>query len=125
QKNKILEQADPIMIAKLHDWEETKARLSAQYYEKGNALRLDSMERHVESLEKELNRSAGLFEQNQNPLTWQQIRVALRPGEAAAEILRIRIADSGPHKTLSDSSVYAILQIKQESQSPQVYVLSN
>ncbi|MEJ0056638.1 MAG: CHAT domain-containing protein [Bacteroidota bacterium] len=125
QKNKILEQGDPVMIAKLRDWEETKARLAAQYYEKGNAVRLDSMERYVESLEKELNRSVGLFAQNQNPLTWQQIRLALGAKEAAAEVLRVRVVSSGARKTLTDSVVYAILQVKQGSGSPQVYLLSN
>ncbi len=125
QKNKILEQGDPVMIAKLHEWEATKARLSAEYYEKGNLIRTDSMERRVESLEKELNRSVGLFAQQQNPLTWQQVKSALGTKEAAAEVLRVQVVGSGTHKALTDSVVYAILQVKENSESPQVYLLTN
>ncbi len=124
QKNRILEKGEPELIAKLRDWEEAKARLSAQYYEK-NAAGTDSLEKRVELLEKELNRASGLFDQKENALTWRQVKSALGPKEAAAEILRVRIIDPHARGLESDSVVYAVLQVTSESETPKLHIVSN
>lgn len=124
QKNKIILQGDPAMIAKLHEWEDTKARLSAQYYEKGGPTKVDSLENRIDALEKELNSVSGLFEQK-DELTWQQVRSTLGPKEAAAEIVRVKVARKGSLNFLTDSVVYAVLLVTPKAETPELFVIPN
>ncbi|HQQ95659.1 MAG TPA: CHAT domain-containing protein [Cyclobacteriaceae bacterium] len=121
KKNRILASKDEALIAKLHAWEAGKAKLSASFYEKTN-LNTDSLERNLESLEKEINQRTGLFDQKEMALTWNQVQSALGPNEAAAELIRISPV-TGVGKAKSDSVVYAMLLIRKESEHPEITVL--
>ncbi len=124
QKNRILAQGDAVVIAQLHDWEDSKARLSAQYYEKIDQTKVDSLEKHINALEKELGNASGLFGEKEAALTWQQVRDKLGAGEAAAEVVRVRLAKKGS-LTLTDSVVYAVLLVTHKADAPKLFVLSN
>lgn len=126
KKNRILQSGDHALIESLNQWENVKAKLAAQYYEKSNAARIDSLVGKIEKLEKQLNQSSGLFESKENPTSWTQVRSALKPGEAALEIIRINVIDKnslGKMNQLSDSAVYLFLLLTAESKTPQHFIV--
>lgn len=121
KKNRILTSKDEALIAKLHAWEAGKAKLSASFYEK-TTVNIDSLQRSLESLEKEINQQTGLFDPNAAALTWHQVQSALGPEEAAAELIRINPV-SGIGKAKSDSVVYALLLVRKQSSHPELTVI--
>jgi CHAT domain-containing protein len=123
KKNRILASKDEALIAKLHAWEAGKARLSASYYEK-TKVNTDSLQRRLESLEKDMNQATGLFDPNDNALSWKQVQSALGAKEAAAELIRVNTV-SGVGKVKSDSVVYALLLVRKESAQPEFTIISN
>lgn len=128
QKNKILQSGDQVLISSLHQWENTKAKLAAQYYEKSNKTRIDSLEGKIEKLEKQLNQASGLFENKENPTDWTRVKSTLKPGEAALEIVRINVIDKnklGKNNPLTDSTVYLFLLLTADSKTPQPFVITH
>lgn len=105
--------------------------LLARYYRSGQKedwMDVGSLETETEALEKEISRAV-LANQPKKP-TWQQIQIALKPGEAAVEIVRFRLWDSTrtPGKlfgTWRDSVYYAALILTPASVAPQLVVLPN
>jgi len=126
-KNKILTNGDPVLIGKLHDWENAKARLAAMYYEKTEAANITAMENRIDALEKDINQSSGLFDLKDKPLSWQDVKATLGQKDAAVEILRVRVVNkqSGNFTVLSDSVVYAVMLLTQETPVPRLFVIPN
>ena len=128
QKNRILQSGDQALIATLHAWENSKAKLAAQYYQKSTTTRIDSLERKIETLEKQLNQVSGLFENKEKSVEWTQVKNILKPGEAAIEIVRINVVDKkklSNANPLSDSTVYLFLLLTTETKTPQPFVVTN
>lgn len=125
QKNQILSSGNNELIEKLHQWEYAKALLSAEYYEPTGPQRIEQLEKQIDELEKELNTASGLFSSSTNVLTWMDVKNRLQPGEAAAEIIRVRLADKSSPNIIGDSTVYAVLLIKPDSPSPQLFTIPN
>lgn len=130
QKNRIMASGNHVLIDKLHQWEKAKSLLATQFYSK-QTVGVDSLERKVEALEKDLNQNTSLFQQKENAVDWKQVRSALKTGEAAIEILRLNTVDkkirNGYSKSggLSDSVVYAVLLLKPDLPEPQLFYLPN
>ena len=128
QKNKILQSGDQALIRTLHEWENTKAKLAAQYYEKSSTTQIDSLERKIEGQEKLLNQASGLFENKEKVAEWTQVRNILKPGDAAIEIVRINVVDKkklGSTNPLTDSTVYLFLLLTDEAKTPRPFVVAN
>ncbi len=129
-KNGILKGGDQELIAKLHQWEQAKAQLSAFYFDKDAIQKIDSLEKEVEALEKDINGQSHLFTSKENPRDWKQVRSALQKGEAAIEIIRVNRAQTGNRKLygknsgLSDSVNYLALIIKPDSETPDHVLLT-
>lgn len=121
KKNRILASKDEALIAKLHTWEAGKAKLSASYYEKAS-LNIDSLQRNLETIEKEINQRTGLFDPNATAMTWHQVQSVLGPEEAAAELIRVNPV-SGIGKAKSDSVVYALLLLRKQSSYPELTII--
>lgn len=128
QKNKILQSGDEPLIASLHEWEKAKSKLSAQYYEKGSANRIDSLQKQIEILEKKLSKASGLFENNEKPKEWIQVKNTLDTGEAAIEVVRINVVNKnilGKANPLTDSTVYLVLLLTPEKRTPHAFTITN
>ncbi|MEQ1584871.1 MAG: CHAT domain-containing protein [Cyclobacteriaceae bacterium] len=128
QKNRILQSGDQALITTLHEWENSKAKLAGQYYQKSSTTRIDSLERKIETLEKQLNQVSGLFENKEKPIEWTQVKNTLKPGDAAIEIVRINVVDKkklGNTNPLTDSTVYLFLLLTTEAKTPQHFVVTN
>ncbi|HEX8040019.1 MAG TPA: CHAT domain-containing protein [Chryseosolibacter sp.] len=127
-KNSIMQSNDRDLINKLRQWEEAKSQLSTAYFGENAPGRIDSLEKKIETLEKDINGRSNLFAGNQDPPDWTRVKAVLKKGEAAVEIIRINTANKkirnnyGRNSGLSDSTVYLALVVKPDSETPE-YVL--
>lgn len=128
-KNTIIRSHDHDLISKLQRWEASKSQLSTMYFGRHAASVIDSVEREIESLEKEINNRSNLFGRTENPPDWMKVKAALKSGEAAIEIIRINTANKSARNTysrnggVSDSTVYVALLLKPDSQTPEYVFL--
>lgn len=130
-KNEILSSGNTALITKLHQWEEAKAQLSSFYFDKDAIQKIDSLERKVDGLEKEINTQSHLFSSKENSREWRQISASLKEGDAAIEVIRINRVVKGSRKLygvnsgLSDSAVYLALIIKSGTKTPEFVLFDN
>lgn len=130
-KNSILQSNDQNLIRKLRQWEELKSQLSRMYFDKNAAGGIDSVEKRIESLEKEINSQSNLFTKSENPADWNRVRAALKKGEAAIEIIRINAVDKkvknnyGRNSGLSDVVVYVAMVVTPDSPTPNCVFITN
>ncbi|HLZ16901.1 MAG TPA: CHAT domain-containing protein, partial [Cyclobacteriaceae bacterium] len=128
-KNQILQSGNQSLIAKLNQWEGDKDRLAALYFEKNSTAQIDSLEKSVEVLERQINQASSLFQQKESNVSWQRVQSSLKQGEAAVEIVRANIFDrrnprlSAVHNGLTDSVVYIALMVTPGSQQPECFQL--
>ena len=123
-RNTILNSGNPDLIAKFTEWLQHKEKLahlaSLTLEEKKSQQKvIDENQEKANELEKWLSTQSELFagEFNKQPITWQDIRRALKPGEAAIEMIRI-----SPSK---DSAMYAALILRPEQAAPSLLVFAN
>ncbi len=130
-KNEILHSGNPMLIGKLNQWEKDKDKLAAMYFEKNTPGQIDSLEKSIEKLEREINQSSGLFRKKEKGLAWQSVKSNLKDGEAAIEIIRVNTFNkSNPKKSairngLTDSIVYMMLMITPQSKQPECFYQFN
>lgn len=118
KKNKILASGDAALIQKLRSWESAKAKLSALYFQNESESAIASLITEIERLEKDLNQQSGLFEDVENPPSWQKVKATLKPGEAAIELIRAQVLDS------KDSSVYLMLTLNTTDDHPRGFIIA-
>lgn len=129
-KNAILGSHDAALISNFNKWENLKAELSSAFFDKEGTNRIDSLESAIESLENTINQQTQLFA-NKAPVQWAQISQHLKADEVAIEVVRISTIDHhqknnyGRHSGLSDSIVYLVLIIRNNSTTPQHLVIAN
>ena len=84
--------------------------------------RIEQLEKEANDLEKELvSRSSALGEQKRlERVTWQQVRDALKAGEAAVEMVRFPYFDG---RKWTETSYYVALVLRRESRQPAFIVL--
>ncbi len=111
-----------------NQWVEKKEMLTlalslspAQLMENGidqNALRTE-----VERLEKDLSQRSELFGQSfeNKRITFEEVKKSLKANEVALEIVRYRHFDH----VFTDSVIYAVLAIKNDSRRPEVILMAN
>ena len=123
-RNRILNSGNPDLIAKFTEWLQHKEKLaqlaSLTLEEKKSQQKvIDENQEKANELEKWLSTQSELFagEFNKQPITWQDIKRALKPGEAAIEMIRI-----SPSK---DSAMYAALILRPEQAAPTLLVFAN
>lgn len=74
---------------------------------------LEQLQQNINSLEEQVARSSALPQSP--PATWQQVQKALKPGEAAVEIVKFPIHDG---KQWTGRQNYAALVLKSDSKQP-------
>ena len=123
-RNTILNSGNPDLIAKFTEWLQLKEKLarfaSLTLEEKKSQQKvIDENQEKANELEKWLSTQSELFagEFNKQPITWQDIKRALKPGEAAIEMIRI-----SPSK---DSAMYVALILRPEQAAPSLLVFAN
>lgn len=89
---KILQSGDSALIALYESWELQKELLAFYYSNNQNPGQIDSLLRVSQSTEKELSRRSAAFSKDmiRPQRDWKQIQRALKPGDAAIELVRFR-----------------------------------
>lgn len=128
-KNAIIQSNDSDLIEKLRLWEESKSQLSSTYFNKNAVNAIDSLEKKIENLEKEINNRSNLFRGTEDPPDWTKVKAVLNSREAAIEIVRINTVSKkvknnyGSNGGLTDSTVYVALVIQSDSKTPKCIFL--
>jgi CHAT domain-containing protein/tetratricopeptide (TPR) repeat protein len=106
-----------------HQWlsnKETIVKLINQSAEERKAQSVDviALEHATNEIEKKLSEKSSLFSDalEKTDFSWRDVHQALKPGEAAVEIIRIR------KKFIADSIVYIGLVLQRESADPTMLV---
>ena len=125
-KQKILQQGDSALINLYDTWETQKELLAFYYSSNQEPRRVDSLLQISKSTEKELSRRSSVFSRDiiRPHRQWNEVRAALKPGEAAVEIIRFRNYNIDSTKT-SDEVHYAFLLLTAETKEGPRLVLLN
>ena len=128
-RNQIASSNNPSLILSFNEWKNTKEKLSRFYSmtrkeQKASGIDLAALESEANKLEKKISSESKVFGDNYNreQVKWQDIQLALNPGEAAVEIIRINNFD----RTWTDTVYYAALIITKDTKDhPKLVLLNN
>jgi CHAT domain-containing protein len=128
-KERILSSNDTSLINKYGNWTAKKELLTmvlsmTAEQRKASGFDIGTMEKEIESLEKELSEKSELFAKNyeKSQYTWNKIKDLLAPNEYAVEIIRFRKFNTA----FSDTIYYAALVISSETKkNPDIVLLKN
>ena len=142
-KQRIKSSGDKKLVQRFFDWENLQHKISKLFTSTDSTERagLDSLVDKAEKLEKELSQRSENFalSEERKVRTWQEVQQALKPGEAAIEMVRFRhfgiakvVTDtSDPKKPtyrvkgLTDTVGYAALILTKTSTQPDLVILPN
>lgn len=139
-RQRILNSNDLALIESFKKWQSDKEYLAQLYVMPKYEIKvnIDSLEQKTNELEKELSLRSEVFKtaNDAQPHTWQDVQKALKPGEAAVEIIRFRKykADQGgvyvqykfEGKEEKDSVYYVALIVTPETKNnPEIVLLKN
>ena len=120
-RSAILTSGNPDLQAKFTTWLQLKEKLARfttlTFDEKQNQQKvIAESQKEANELEKWLSTQSELFGGtfNKQPISWLDVKKALRPGEAAVEIIRL-----APQK---DSVIYATLVLRPEQATPAIMI---
>lgn len=125
-KNNIMSSGDAGLIALYEDWIAQKEELAKLYAFSTRELEqqgvnIGNLESKANETEKLLSSRSQVFsaEYESTKVDWKAVRGALKAGEMAIEIIRIR------KNLANDSIVYAVLMLRHDAERPQLVVLQN
>lgn len=125
-RNRIIEGGNPALLSQFMEWQAVQERLARIYSLPAEELKrrqgtVDDLRKRANELSKSLSSQSEVFagEYESQATTWKQVKAALKPGEAAVELLRLRL------NLKNDSIVYAAMVVRPELAGPQVVVMKN
>ena len=129
-KKRIMNSNDLELIDKYKEFTDKKELLVKLYTMTEKArmkkgVRVDSIEKITNELEKELSLKSELYSQSydKKKVTWKTIQAVLKPDEAAVEVLRFRYRDKN---RFTDTIYYAFLIVTEATEEhPDIVVLEN
>ena len=140
-KQRIKTSGDKKLQQRFFEWENLQIKISKLFTSTDSTERagLDSLVQQAEKLEKELSQRSENFgrSEERKARTWKEVQQALKPGEAAIEMVRLRhfgiaktVTDtSNPQKPtyrvkgLTDTLRYAALILTKTSLQPELVIL--
>lgn len=128
-RQQILSSGDSQLKDLYQEWQKHKNVLAKAYNYKESdiiydGISKDSLQKITDDLEKALSRQSDAFAQAADTTlyTWQDVQNALKPGEAAIELIRFRWFN----KVWTDTIYYAALIVTTETRgAPEMILLSN
>lgn len=105
--------ADSLAAKKMEELRVMYRRLAAEYARPASERKnVGDWENQAEVLEKELKRTVGGYAQAIQKTIWQEVKQALRPGEAAIEFIHYKVPGA------EDSVMYAALVLRSDLPEP-------
>lgn len=125
-RNRILSSGDAQLLQQFAEWLKTKEELGKIYAlpsedRELNKNQMVMLQQKANELEKNLSARSELFARD-NPseaADWQKVKARLHPGEAAIEMIRLRL------NFRKDSVIYAALIVRPESAKPMMVIFPN
>lgn len=103
--------------ASLQQLKEAESKLVAEKGKIGNKRnpeRLDSLQREITAIKKDLSRTVTVYEQLSRSVSWQEVRDGLKAGEAAVDFFHFSWGKTG----LTDSVLYAAMVLRPGAEGP-------
>jgi CHAT domain-containing protein/Tfp pilus assembly protein PilF len=125
-RKSLLQSGDSLLMDQFNHWQalrETSAKLRQQSELDQGTLqeKIDSLQRAINELEKEISLKSGLFSQvHGKPSGWREVQAVLQEGEAAVEMVRFRKYDLKRGGKFTDTVYYAALIIAPEPARPKL-----
>ena len=123
-RNVILANGSAEVQTKFIEWLQLKEKLSrfsslTLEERQGQQMVIEESEEKANQLEKWLSSQSELFEGEfaRQPITWHEVKKALKPGESAVEMIRLSLA--------KDSVIYAALILRPEQPAPSLITFRN
>ncbi|MCB0493332.1 MAG: CHAT domain-containing protein [Cyclobacteriaceae bacterium] len=126
-RQRIFQSGDASLIELYEDWESQKELLAFYYSQNTASRQLDSLIQSSRNLEKELSRRSAVFSREiiRPKVTWQEVQKALKPGEAAIEVVRFRKYEIDSLQFGKNIS-YAMLILTSETKNgPELVLMDN
>jgi CHAT domain-containing protein len=140
-KQRIRTSGDTKLFGLYTDWENNHGLLARWYKNSANKAEIDSLEAITNAQEKELSARSELFASiaDKKKVSWNDIKVKLKPNEVAIEMIRINkygvtriVTDSSdaslpayPQYGLTDTVYYAALMVTHMSTVPELVLFPN
>lgn len=125
-RHRIVNSNDEELLLKYNEWQRTKEHLSKLYtLPAGERARqeqnIQTLQLQSNELEKYLASKSELFasEYERKKISWEDVKGVLAPGEAAVEMIRLRLNQK------NDSVIYVALILKADSKEPVMALLPN
>ncbi len=118
-KESIYGSKNATLIAKFDEWQSMKEKLAKLQSHNENPERLDSLLEVASSVEKDLVRESSEFAQQfiRKRFTWQEVQKALKPGEAAVEVVRFNTYTPEAGGKFNDQVTYALLIVTAQTKN--------
>lgn len=119
-RTSILASDDPVLITQFEEWQAAKEQIAKLYSLNQEHPQLDSLLTATDALEKELARKSAHFSGQfvKRKITHEHIQKALKPGEAAVEVLRFQKYNPKGGGAFIDDTNYGFLVITGSAGSP-------
>lgn len=123
-RHRIVNSGNTSLLKKYTEWQHVKEELYRLYTrdtKDGEAPNILALQLKANQLEKDLSAGSELFasEYEKRKFTWHEVQSALRPGEAAVEMIRLKLNQK------NDSVVYVALVLKYGTMPPEMILLSD
>jgi CHAT domain-containing protein/Tfp pilus assembly protein PilF len=122
-RNRILHSGNADLISKFNEWQHIKSELTKLYaFELSEKSRVEEsieiFQTKANTLEKYLSSQSELFADHHDnkKISWHQVKAKLKPGEAAIEIVRLRLNQK------NDSIIYAALILQHDAATPKMVI---
>lgn len=127
-KSTIRESGNLDLIEKFELWQTKKEQIARLYSLNQAHTKLDSLLQEANALEKALTRESASFAGHliRKKYSWKEIRSALRPGEAAVEVLRFKVYNPAAGGQFPGKVHYAFLVVTSETkEQPDLILLED
>ena len=119
-KSSILASGDKTLIEQFEQWQSAREQIAKLYSQNQEHQSLDSLLKSADAMEKELARRSASFSRQlvRQKVDLDNIRKALKPGEAAVEVLRFRTYSPTNALSSEEEINYAFLVLTPDANAP-------
>lgn len=117
-KESIRKSNDTTLIRLFDRWQSQKEQIAKLYSQNQSPEKIDSLQQSAELLEKELTRRSAIFTKqlNRKQTSWKDIQKALKPNEAAVEIVRFKNYSPELGGSFKNEVIYGFLVVTPKNQ---------
>ena len=119
-KSSILASGDKTLIEQFEQWQSAREQIARLYSQNQEHQFLDSLLKSADAMEKELTRRSASFSRQlvRQKVDLDNIRKALKPGEAAVEVLRFKTYSPTRAHASGEEISYAFLVLTADANAP-------